>query len=164
MNLATGRRPVGAAAETMFLHAGQLLALAGETRGIHTIVGSCATVCLWHPGHGAARINHYVLPTRPATNANATRPLSYGEVAIPALLDRVLALGALTSQLEAKVFGGAQLAGDARSAPLGARNVQFAFDELAARGVQIVAHDVGGLRGRKLIFDPRDGSVLVKML
>lgn len=164
MNLETVADAPAASLDTLFLHAGQVIATSNDPRLVHTIVGSCVAVCIWHPVRRLAGINHFVLPTRPSTSQIAGRPLSYGEVAIPELLARLISLGAEEASLEAKVFGGAQLAGDARSAPLGARNVHFAFDLLSARGVRVVAHDVGGLRGRKLVFDPRDGSVLVKLL
>jgi chemotaxis protein CheD len=153
-----------AASGTLFLHAGQLFAGARETREIHTIVGSCVAVCLWHPGLGLSGINHYLLPARPTTNVDGGRALSYGEVALPALIDRLLSLGAVVGELEAKVFGGARLVGDTKSTPLGARNVEFAFEGLRTRGVHVVAHDVGGLRGRKLVLDPTDGSVRVRLL
>jgi chemotaxis protein CheD len=47
---------------------------------------------------------------------------------------------------------------------LGAKNVEIAEKMLAEAGIPVVAADVGGGRGRKLIFHPHDGTALVKLL
>jgi chemotaxis protein CheD len=159
--VATGVEPI--AGTTLFLHAGQILA-GVETRSVHTIVGSCVAICLFDAHGRHFGINHYLLPTMPRTGAAAGRALSYGDIAVPELLARMRDHGSVAGSLEAKVFGGAKLVGDALTVPLGLRNVELAFDLLRAAGIPIVAHDVGGSRGRKLLLNPRDGSVLVKLL
>ena len=151
------------AGTTLFLHAGQILA-GVESRSVHTIVGSCVAICLFAPAGRQFGINHFLLPSMPSTGAAAGRALSYGDIAIPELLARMRSLGCAPGSLEAKVFGGAKLVGDALSIPLGLRNAELAFDLLRAAAIPVVAHDVGGARGRKLVLDPRDGSVLVKLL
>jgi chemotaxis protein CheD len=47
---------------------------------------------------------------------------------------------------------------------LGSRNVAVARAVLAERRVVLAAQDVGGRRGRKLIFRSNDGSVHVRQL
>ncbi|HKU24389.1 MAG TPA: chemotaxis protein CheD, partial [Candidatus Sulfotelmatobacter sp.] len=70
---------------------------------ISTIVGSGVAVCLWDSVHRIGGANHYMLPEGPENGDNATR---YGNVANPALLQRMLDLGAERKNLEAKIFGG----------------------------------------------------------
>ena len=47
---------------------------------------------------------------------------------------------------------------------LGDKNIEVARIALAEANIRVVASDVGGTRGRKLIFHPHDGSALVKLL
>jgi chemotaxis protein CheD len=68
--------------------------------------------------------------------------------------------------LRAKLFGGACVleAMQGRENHLGDKNVEIARKMLADAGIPVVASDVGGGRGRKLIFHPHEGSALVKLL
>lgn len=146
---------------TLFLHSGQVL-VTPEPQRIMTIVGSCVSVCLWEPRRRHGGINHFLLAYPPATTRRSVlRPLSYGELAMAELIQRMCALGSRPGDLQAKVFGG--------SAALGGRgpggdNVIVAMDLLAHWGIPLSALDVAGPRGRKLIFDTSDGSVLVRRL
>jgi chemotaxis protein CheD len=146
---------------TLFLHAGQILVTAGPQR-IATIVGSCVSVCLWEPRRRHGGINHFLLPSPPAPcHSSSLRPLSYGELAMPELIQRLCELGGRPGDLQAKVFGGSEAFGGRGP---GSRNVIVALDLLAQWGIPLSALDVAGSRGRKLIFDTSDGSVLVRRL
>jgi chemotaxis protein CheD len=129
-------------------------------RTMMTILGSCVSVCLWDRRGRCGGMNHYLLPRR-GPNADATA--RYGDIAIPLLVSKLVALGASRESLRAKIFGGAHvLPGfrtDGRS--LGAENVAVAVELLHAEGVQTVSEDVGGTRGRKLAFNTVDGTALV---
>ena len=87
-------------------------------------------------------------------------------MAIPQLVLRALALGSRKSDLSAKIFGGASttagLGGHVHS--LGSKNVEIAKRILSAERIPIVAEDVGGERGRKIIFHTADGHVWVRKL
>ena len=87
--------------------------------------------------------------------------LRYGSLAIPELIRRVLAIGALPSRMRAKVFGGACLNGDGAES-LSTENIEIARACLAQAQIPIVAEDVGGQVGRKLVFRIPDGDVWVK--
>jgi chemotaxis protein CheD len=145
----------------LFLHSGQLVVTA-EPQRIVTIVGSCVSVCLWQPFRRHGGINHFLLAHPPLGAFRSTlRPLSYGELAIPELIERVCSLGSRPGELQAKVFGGAEGLGGRGP---GKQNIDIALNLLAQAGVPLAAIDVAGTRGRKLIFDTSDGSVLVRRL
>jgi chemotaxis protein CheD len=87
----------------------------------------------------------------------------FADHATTLLLQRVLALGAEPSRLRAKLFGGACVLEVLRaSSALGARNVEVARERLSAEGIPVVAEDVGGDLGRKLIFEVQTGSAWVR--
>jgi chemotaxis protein CheD len=138
-----------------------LVAVDGDSpRTLMTVLGSCVSVCLWDRSGGGGGMNHFLLPSAPLDGPGSTR---YGDVAIPMLICRLTALGARRSALRAKVFGGAHILGtpppNGRS--IGGDNARLALSTLAAEGIQVVADDLGGARGRKLAFSTTDGAVLL---
>jgi chemotaxis protein CheD len=44
------------------------------------------------------------------------------------------------------------------------KNIQIALDLLATAGIPVIAEDVGGQRGRKVIFQTHDGTAWVRRL
>jgi chemotaxis protein CheD len=150
------------ALSSVYLHPGQLF-VASEPTVVTTILGSCVAVCLWDITQGIGGINHYLLPVGLKTAANGMR---YGNVAIEQVLAKLERTGARHSNLRAKVFGGACVLDAMRDKAnhLGDKNVEMAQKALAEAGIPVVASDVGGSRGRKVIFYPHDGTVLVKLL
>ncbi len=126
-----------------------------------TILGSCVAVCLWDPTLPAGGINHFLLPHWAGPRQSSGR---FGNLAMKRLIEKTLALGSRRRDLRAKIFGGAhvldQPQDDGRH--LGSRNVEVARRVLAREGIPIVAEDVGGTGGRKVIFHTVDGSVLLR--
>jgi chemotaxis protein CheD len=149
------RRPV-------YLQAGQLIAVA-EPAVISTILGSCVAICLWDERRSIGGMNHYMLPFLSARQAASPR---FGVVAFEMLLDQLSGLGAELRDLRAGVFGGACVMDAFRSDPghIGNRNIELAEQQLQAAAIPIVHRDVGGRRGRKLIFETDTGHVTVKEL
>ena len=146
----------------VYLHPGQLHASATACT-ITTILGSCVAVCLFDRVRGVGGANHYLLPYHAGHDQASPR---FGNVAVQSLLDRVLALGAVRRDLEAKLFGGACVLDAFRNGDnhLGTKNVEAARALLHAEGIPVRAEDVGGRRGRKLVFHVDDGSALVKLI
>lgn len=146
----------------VYLHPGQLHAAAGPCT-ITTILGSCVSVCLFDRTRGVGGANHYLLPYHAGQDQSSPR---FGNVALQSLLARVLALGAARRDLEAKLFGGACVLEAFRTGDnhLGAKNVEAARALLRAESIPVRAEDVGGSRGRKLVFHADDGSALVKLI
>ena len=146
----------------VYLHPGELFASV-DACAVTTILGSCVAVCLWDPVSRIGGINHFLLPEWNKTTQPSPR---FGDVAMKALIDRLLALGAQRRRLEAKMFGGACVlrAFQERETHLGARNVGAAEKFLHDHNIPVVGSDVGGQRGRKLIFQIDDGTAWVKQL
>lgn len=145
-----------------YLHPGQLFAT-NTPSVVTTVLGSCVAVCLLDTRSPVAGMNHYMLPYW-SMNGNASP--RYGNVAIAQLLKHIVALGADKASLKAKLFGGACVLGtrDNVNSYLGDSNVELARRLLKQEGIPIIAEDVGGSCGRKLVFDTANGSVLVKMI
>src|SRR5579863_1145065 len=123
---------------------------------ISTIVGSGVAICLWDSVHRIGGANHFILPEGPEDATNASR---YANVANPALLQRMLDLGAQRNSLEARIFGGSLPAVTFSSGGdcLGDRNVHAVTHFLKMNSIRLVQSEVGGTHGRKLVFQTDDG-------
>jgi len=112
---------------------------------VGTVLGSCVAVCLWDTQLRFGGMNHFLLPNRPS---NGDLSFKFGDVAVPALVDAMLALGSHPRHLQAKLFGGAYVlhAGDPAFA-VGRRNVEVALIELRRRKIPIVASRLSGTQG-----------------
>jgi chemotaxis protein CheD len=139
-----------------YLIPGKIFA-AAQPFAISTIVGSGVALCLWDSAHRVGGANHFMLPEGPEDGENASR---YANVANPALLRRMLELGAELKTLQARMFGGSLPSvtfgngGDR----LGDRNVQAVNHFLNINGIRVLQSEVGGTQGRKLLFHTDDGK------
>ena len=145
-----------------YLHPGQLFA-ADTPYVVTTILGSCVAVCLLDARSPVAGMNHFMLPYWSLNGSSSSR---YGNVAIAQLIERVVALGADRASLKAKLFGGACVLGvpSKDGSHLGEHNVELARRLLEQEGIPVIAEDVGGTCGRKLVFDTASGSVFIKRI
>ncbi|HET7789937.1 MAG TPA: chemotaxis protein CheD [Gemmatimonadales bacterium] len=146
----------------VYVHVGQLF-VAPESRVVSTILGSCVAVCVWDVASGVGGLNHFLLPQCVENGISSPR---FGNVAIHQLLDGIKRLGSQVSRLQAKIFGGASVidAFAASRSSLGMQNVDLARRTLGQLGIPIVAEDVGGSQGRKLVFRTDDGSAWVRKI
>jgi chemotaxis protein CheD len=152
--------PAPAGRRAVYLHAGQLAVFA-EPAAITTILGSCVSVCLLDPERGVGGMNHFLLPL----HVERERSLRFGTVAVPQLVDDVVRAGGRRDALQAKVFGGASVIGAfSGGRQLGRENVDLALRLLADERIPVLDQDVGGSKGRKVIFHVDDGAVWVRQL
>jgi chemotaxis protein CheD len=154
--------PVSEDRSKYYLHPGQLF-VSHESYAVTTILGSCVSVCLWDPLTQIGGINHFLLPMDIGEDQASLR---FGNLAVRELIEEVVRVGAEQARLRAKLFGGACVleAFRGRENHLGAKNVTIAREVLAAADIPIIGEDVGGNRGRKLIFHTDNGSAWVKQL
>jgi chemotaxis protein CheD len=134
------------------------LHVTAEPCQLTTILGSCVAVCLWDRQTRIGGMNHFILPAWREGEGPSTR---FGDLATVELLRRLMSLGCRQRSVTAKLFGGAALfRPEARyEASLGAKNVETARLLLKNASISVVAEDVGGSNGRKIIFNSDDGSV-----
>jgi chemotaxis protein CheD len=149
----------------VFLHAGQIFTSA-EPKTVATILGSCVSVCLWDSRRLVGGINHFLLPHGEGGRSGSGR---FGETAMMRLIAGMGALGSRKRDLKAKVFGGSCVLRDAQHPGskvlhVGERNVELAMAMLREEGIPVIAVDVGGPNGRKVIFDTGDGTAWVRRL
>lgn len=141
-----------------FLFPGTLFAEPHEYQ-ISTVLGSCVAVCMWDQVSRKGGMNHMMLPL---WNGEGLATPKYGNIAMEKLLSKVLSIGCHREHLVAKVFGGANVSGTGLEVfMIGDRNITLAFQMLEEFRIPVVAKDVGGSVGRKIIMNSATGVVLV---
>ena len=134
-----------------------------EPAEVMTVLGSCVSVCLFDKEKMIAGMNHYMLPKSPdGKPANTGR---FGDRSIPELLSQMVKRGASLSQVTAKIFGGAQMLSQfARFTQISTGNIELAQTLLKENNIKIIATDLGGNKGRKILFQTDTGRVLVRQV
>jgi chemotaxis protein CheD len=130
---------------------------------ITTVLGSCISVCLWDSVFGIGGMNHYMLAL---WNGEGLPSPRYGNVAIPKLIEKMIGAGAAKNNLRAKVFGGAEVLSSMRNSEMkvGPQNIILAEDLLAKERIPVISSDVGGYGGRRIQFNTKTGTVMLKRL
>jgi chemotaxis protein CheD len=119
---------------------------------------------MWHAETKVAAMCHCVLATAPSrgprSDENSRR--AYVEFAFMEMLAFFGGLGIHPSQLEVKLFGGADVI-PVLSGPksVGKENINTAHRLIAQHGLRLRSSDVGGAVGRKIVFQTDTGSVRV---
>jgi chemotaxis protein CheD len=156
-NFAGGSRQV----PSVYLYPGELIATS-DPSVISTVLGSCVCVCLLDPVTRSGGANHFLLPHLTRGDGSSCR---FGRTAMEMLIARMLSLGCQKRNLTARMFGGAsQFDVSGGRISIGQQNVQVATRFLEDEGIPILVQEVGGSRGRKLVFHTETGDVFVKTL
>ncbi|MCD6288300.1 MAG: chemotaxis protein CheD [Candidatus Hydrogenedentes bacterium] len=124
---------------------------------VRTVLGSSVTVCIWDRRRRYGGINHFLYPS--IKDPSLATP-KYGNVAVPALIRIMKEEGCSSSDLVAQIFGGADPKGS-KDTELGVKNVDIARRALSAHKIAVISEDVGGVMGRKIIFDIGSGEAAV---
>jgi chemotaxis protein CheD len=111
-------------------------------------LGSCIGLALIDRASGVAGLAHVMLPAAPSPDP--PQPGKFADLAAPALVDLVIAIGAVRSRLEAVMVGGSAMFAMSGSQDIGGRNATAVAEALAALRIPVRAQDTGGNRGRTI--------------
>lgn len=122
-------------------------------------LGSCIGLALLDRKSGVAGLAHVVLPE---SRENAGEPGKFADLAVPALIDRMRAAGAVPTRIEAVLSGGARMFELGSELDIGARNEAAVRSALAQARISVTAAATGGNRGRTVKVQPESGTVTVR--
>jgi chemotaxis protein CheD len=161
-------RPPGISPPLLFLKPGQMV-VSEQPMIVTTLLGSCVAVTMFNARHRLGAICHALLPT-----CRKETPCSHGageagkfvECAIRLMLEGFLARGVPKHEIEAKLFGGSDMFDTVggKNQSVGRQNMEKALSMLEHESVRLVTQDLGGPRGRKIIFHTHTGEVFLKRL
>ena len=159
--------PEGNMLPFLFLKPGEIL-VSHEPMIVTTLLGSCVAVTMFSPKLRMGGICHALLPTRRSDLAikGHSEAGKYVDWAIRLMLEGFLACGLQKYEIEAKLFGGSDMfeTSEGRSASVGRQNMEKALTVLEDESVRLITKDLGGPRGRKIIFHTHTGEVFLKRL
>ena len=125
---------------------------------INARLGSGMSVCVFDSNSGLGGMNHYELPyTEDKVNSTA----HYGNIAIETLLKMMQRAGGGIPALQAQIFGGA-FNSRFSNHDVGLENYITAREILEYNGIEVIAFDVGGEKGRELYFNAATGGCFVQ--
>ncbi len=139
-----------------FLEAGYLF-LAIKSTIVSTVLGSSVSVCIYDRKRKLGGINHFQFPFTSEKNQAIAR---YGNVATIALVHMMVNDGSKIKHLEAQILGGAH---NRKVSPknIGLENIQAARKILDREKINIASEDVGGEKGRKIVFNTNTNEIAV---
>lgn len=148
----------------VFLQPGECFVGGAEFR-VRTLLGSCVSITLWHPGRQLGAMSHFLLASR--ARAAGAPDGRYGDDALGLMCAGLVSQGVDPRHCVAKLFGGADMFCDvpaAREFHIGRDNGEAARRMLAARGIPVHAEHLFGAGHRQVLFDIRDGDVWVRQV
>jgi len=125
-------------------------------------IGSCLAIMLYDPRSRVGGLAHVLLPDESFSRMKEN-PKKFADSAICWLIEETVNQGANRKALKAKIAGGASLFTSIKD-PIGKENLIRAKDTLAKERVVLVAEEVGGTRGRSVMFETATGITRVKKL
>lgn len=155
---------VAPAMPPLIIHPGDVVCV-NEGMTVQTLLGSCVAICLVNVSHTVGAMCHYVHSAKP--RPGHSKDATFAEVAMQRMFAELRARGVDPLACEAYVCGGGamRLQGQEGASSVGARNVAWARDFLAAQGV--LAHEVsvgGGACYRKVLWRVGQGAPVVRVL
>lgn len=125
-----------------------------EAMLIYMVLGSSVSVIFRDRKRNRSGCCHYIVPLTP--EGEQPKPL-HGAPAILHTIRLLVGEKGNPASLEAQVFGG----GDLPGRTLGRENIEIAMKVLKKMGVHVASTDVGGEKGRKVIYNSGTHHVAV---
>jgi chemotaxis protein CheD len=155
---------------TIYLRSGEIY-FTDRPSVVITVLGSCVSVILFHRQLGLSSICHGSLPrcvNKRAWCGVCHESAKFVECSLRTMVDRFKQSGVELRELETRIYGGAcmfstrPLAEGAIS--VGKQNITTAQKLIDREGLKVVSSDIGGVQGRKIVFNTATGEVMLKRL
>jgi chemotaxis protein CheD len=154
----------------VYLQPGEMF-LAREPTIIRTLLGSCVGVTFWSKRLGIGALCHAMLPKCPDGNSPGVKPefgYRYVDFCIRDLARKFDGLGAHRSEVQVKLFGGADVLLGSKDAAIrdtvGSINCDTALETLRAEGFRVAASSLRGKSGLNIRFNTGNGEVQLRRL
>ncbi len=123
---------------------------------ISTVTGSSVSLCIHDRKQKIGGMNHFIYPF---ADKKMQTTAEYGNVAITCLLRMLLNNKCKLKNLEAQIMGGSYNQ-KLSTEHIGQKNIAI-VKKILDRRVSVVSEDVGGKKGRKVVFNSATGEVAV---
>ena len=148
-----------AAPQTLSVGMGQIGTSSDATR-LSAVLGSCVGVAVYHRRLFIAALSHVVLPD---SSGREAAPGKFADTAVPRMVEMLQKEGAPVSGLVAKIAGGACMFGATGPMQIGLANAEAVREQLKAFHIPLLGEDIGGTKGRRVIFECKAGTLTVEI-
>ncbi len=148
-----GMNQAPVSSEVKYIAMGQFYA-SKQPKEIRTVLGSCIAVCAYDPVLKIGGMNHFLTPGDMMLH-DATA--QYGVFAMEFLINELIIMGSLKTNLELKIFGGATMM--RCNINIGELNIDFVKQYCVDEKLRIVGESMGGTHARKICFLTHTGEV-----
>lgn len=127
-------------------------------------LGSCVGIAIYDKSLALGGLAHIMLPDSSQFN-KVTNEIKFADLAIPILVQDMIKKGAKLRNMRAKIAGGASMFNFADKSivmDIGNRNGIAVKNALKMLSIPIIAEDIGGNKGRTLIFDTASGVLSIR--
>lgn len=152
------------AADDIYLKPGEWFFGSGR-HCVHTLLGSCVAIVLWHPQRRLGAMTHCMLPRRPALRAPATAEGRFADEVVQLLAREARKQASQLSEFQARIYGGMAVRNEVERRTLsaiGEANIRATRELLRLQHVPIIAQHVGGHLPYRISLDLNDGSVALQ--
>lgn len=142
---------------------------------IRTILGSCISICLWHPILKEGGMCHYMMPSRGVNNVPPPGRIDgrYADEAWELFMIELKKNKTKPSDYVVKIFGGSSmflerddlyLRETTAKYNIGMRNIEKARDIIHKNNLNVVSENLGGTKSRRIHFEVWTGNVWLKRM
>jgi Chemotaxis protein; stimulates methylation of MCP proteins len=127
-------------------------------------LGSCVGITLYDPSEKIGGLAHIMLPDS-RQFSTVSNPGKFPDLAIPLLLERMMAMGAKRNGIYAKIGGGASMFNfndKSLIMDIGNRNVLSVKETLRKLSIPLRGEETGGNQGRTMVLDIGAGKTYIK--
>ena len=125
-------------------------------------LGSCIVLILFDQINNVSGISHILLPELSPEKKNTNIfPHKYADLSVKLLIKEMLDKGASKKNIYAVIIGGSTIF-NTPILSIGEKNIQMVKKQLLDLKINVLKEEVGGSKGRSIIFNPNNYSILVK--
>lgn len=127
-------------------------------------LGSCVGIAIYDANKKIGGLAHIMLPDSTQFN-KITNEIKFADLAIPILIKNMIAKGASKRNMKAKIAGGASMfnfSDKSMIMDIGNRNSVAVKRVLKELSIPIISEEIGGKKGRTMIFNTSNGIVSIK--
>lgn len=132
---------------------------------LHTILGSCVAITVWHPGLYIGGMCHYLL-SKPSAAYLRTRKDTHNDYRYASVvlkdLKKTMQHYARLHEYHLGLFGGGDMFSHSASNSIGAENIAYARRWMQQEKLQPTQVDVGGSISRSLMLVVATGEIQIK--
>ena len=129
-------------------------------------LGSCVGIALYDKEKKIAGLVHIMLPDSKQFK-NIVNPFKYADLGVENLVKKMISYGCRKENMTAKIAGGASMFNfpDKKIiSDVGKRNSAAVIEAINKLSIPIIGEDTGGNKGRTMIFESEDGSVIIRSI